>query len=81
MKELTQENKSHNNRQDLESNANNILAELDLVEERAGRLFGYEFKFKTKRIKAPKTWVETYPHADFLQISRDNYLPFLTEQI
>ena len=56
-------------------------AELDLVEERAGRLFGYEFKFKTKGIKAPKAWLETYPHAEFLQINRDNYFSFLTEQL
>lgn len=56
-------------------------AELDLVEERGGRLFGYEFKFTPKRKKAPKTWIDAYPNAEYLQVNRENYLSFLTEAI
>lgn len=53
-------------------------AELDLVEERDGKLFGFEFKFNAKKVKAPKTWLETYPNATFKFINLDNYLNFVT---
>lgn len=56
-------------------------AELDLVEERAGQLFGYEFKYKPKKIKVPKTWKETYPDATCFQVNRNNYFSFLTEEM
>ena len=52
--------------------------EIDLVEEREGRLFGYEFKWRKKNIKAPKDWLEKYPESSFEVISKDNYLPFIT---
>lgn len=48
--------------------------EVDLVEERDGRLFGYEFKWsQTKPSSAPKKWAETYPEASFSVIHPDNY--------
>jgi len=34
--------------------------EIDLVEERDGKLFGYELKWKDKTTTAPKEWFETY---------------------
>lgn len=52
--------------------------EIDLVEEREGRLFGYEFKWRKKNIKAPKDWLKKYPESSFEVISKDNYLPFIT---
>jgi len=51
--------------------------EVDWVEEREGRLFGYEFKWDTVA-KAPKLWLETYPEASFESINSSNYLPFVT---
>lgn len=52
--------------------------EIDLVEEREGKLFGYEFKYRDgKKIKAPKDWIETYEEAEFEVISKDNYLEFI----
>jgi predicted AAA+ superfamily ATPase len=51
--------------------------EIDLVEERDGNLFGFEFKWKNKKITAPKLWSETYPYAKFEVISQDNYQQFL----
>ena len=50
--------------------------EIDLIEEREGKLFGYEFKYN-KTAKAPKAWKETYPEASFEVINKDNYLDFL----
>ncbi|HEX4840270.1 MAG TPA: ATP-binding protein [Rhabdochlamydiaceae bacterium] len=51
--------------------------EMDWVEEREGKLFGYEFKWG-KSEKAPRLWKETYPEASFECINRENYLPFIT---
>ncbi|MBL7797361.1 MAG: ATP-binding protein [Saprospiraceae bacterium] len=52
-------------------------AELDYVEERAGQLLGFEFKWKNTRAKAPATWFETYPQSTFECIHRDNFLEFV----
>jgi len=52
--------------------------EVDLVEEREGRLLGYEFKWSEKKKgKKPKDWLKTYSNADFQTINRDNYLEFI----
>lgn len=50
--------------------------EIDLIEEREGKLFGYEFKY-SKIAKEPKAWKETYPQASFEVINKDNYLDFV----
>ena len=52
--------------------------EIDLVEERGGKLFGYEFKWSSqKRVAAPTSWLTTYPEAEFKVITPDNYLDFI----
>jgi len=51
--------------------------ELDWVEEREGRLFGFEFKWGRAAAKAPKLWQETYPEAAYQCITQDNYLKFI----
>lgn len=51
--------------------------EIDLVEERDGKLFGYEFKYGDKKVKAPKDWLETYNNAEFSVINKENYLDFI----
>lgn len=53
-------------------------AELDLVEEEGGKLRGFEFKYRPKKAKAPKTWMETYPNATFDCIHSDNFLEFVS---
>lgn len=50
--------------------------EIDWIEERDGKLFGYEFKWKDKPMKAPKDWTENYPESVFQVVSPDNYLDF-----
>ncbi len=52
-------------------------AELDYVEEEAGRLRGYEFKYGGKSPKAPASWGETYPASGFAFVNRDNWLNFV----
>jgi len=52
--------------------------EIDLVEERDGKLFGYEIKWSAdKTPKAPKVWLETYNNASYEVINQDNYLDFI----
>jgi predicted AAA+ superfamily ATPase len=52
--------------------------EIDLIEEREGKLFGYEFKWGKRSLKPPKEWGETYPDSEFAIISQENYLEFIT---
>lgn len=53
--------------------------EIDLVEEREGKLFGFEFKWsKLKKTKPPKNWKITYPESEFKIIHKDNYHEFVT---
>lgn len=50
--------------------------EIDLVEEREGKLFGYEFKWAGKE-KIPKDWLKTYGNAEFKIVDKENYLEFI----
>jgi len=51
--------------------------EIDLVEEREGKLFGYEFKYGSKKVKPPKLWLKTYSNAAWQIVNRDNFLSFV----
>jgi hypothetical protein len=51
--------------------------EIDLIEERGGKLFGYEVKWKNKTIKKPKEWLETYANSSFEVVNSENYAKFL----
>lgn len=54
--------------------------EVDWVEMRGGKLFGYEFKWDAnKKSKNKTSWLSAYPkEAEFETINRDNYIKFLT---
>lgn len=52
--------------------------EIDWVEEREGKLFGYEFKWGSGDASAPKEWRATYPESTFMTIHRENYLDFIS---
>ncbi len=51
--------------------------ELDFVEEREGRLFGYEMKWGKANVKPPTEWQAAYPEAAFALVNRENYLQFI----
>jgi predicted AAA+ superfamily ATPase len=51
--------------------------EIDLVEERGGRLYGYEIKWKKIPKNAPRDWLVNYPNAGFEVIYKENYLKFI----
>ena len=68
----------------LEKPANNYFwrthdqKEIDFVEEREGKLSGYEIKWKKVRGRPIKTWLENYKNATYETITRDNYFNFIT---
>jgi len=51
--------------------------EIDLIEEQAGKLSGYEIKWKRVRARVPKDWHEFYPDASLEVIHRENYLNYI----
>ena len=51
--------------------------EIDLVEERDGNLFGYEFKYSSKKPKPPTAWRNAYENAEYKVISPENFLEFV----
>lgn len=53
--------------------------EVDLIEEEAGKLAGFEFKYTHKRVRPPKSWLESYQNSTYQVIDRDNYLEFITD--
>jgi len=52
--------------------------EIDLIEERGGKLFAYEFKWGKKAVKAPEGWLETYKNSSYKVINQENYLSFVS---
>lgn len=52
--------------------------EIDLIEERQGKLYAYEFKYSDQKAKIPRVWKTAYPESETAIISRGNYLEFLT---
>lgn len=52
--------------------------EIDLVEERDGKLFAFEFKWSTKKTKAPLDFLNNYSNSVYQEINQENYLSFIT---
>lgn len=52
--------------------------EIDLIEERGGKLTGFEMKWGRAQAKKPKAFLESYRGSTYKIINRDNYLEFIT---
>lgn len=53
--------------------------ELDWVEDRGGKLYGFEFKWGADKFpKVPPAWARTYPDAMYSVINPSNYLQWIT---
>lgn len=52
-------------------------AELDYVEQGAGKLSGFEIKWGDKISNVPKSWIQNYPESDFETINRKNFQDFV----
>ncbi len=52
--------------------------EIDLIEEREGKLYGYEVKWNSKaKAKKPADWLRSYSNAQFEIINNENYQKFI----
>ena len=52
--------------------------EIDYIEEYAGKLFAYEFKWNPKaKVKFPKLFSDAYPESIFNAINSENYSEFI----
>ncbi|MBU1121217.1 MAG: ATP-binding protein [Candidatus Omnitrophota bacterium] len=51
--------------------------EIDWIEEREGKLYGFEFKFSKEKVTFPKDFIEAYPSCNLDIINQKNYLPFI----
>ncbi|PKN01117.1 MAG: hypothetical protein CVU77_06480 [Elusimicrobia bacterium HGW-Elusimicrobia-1] len=53
--------------------------EIDLVEERGGKLYGYEIKWSpAKKPRVPREWAETYKGAKYEVVTKDNFAGFVS---
>ncbi|MGI6347792.1 MAG: ATP-binding protein [Patescibacteria group bacterium] len=51
--------------------------EIDLIEERDGKLLAYEIKWSKEKVSPPKDFVENYKNSEYQVINKDNYLGFI----
>ncbi|MFZ2969803.1 MAG: DUF4143 domain-containing protein, partial [Minisyncoccia bacterium] len=50
--------------------------EIDLIEERAGKLYGYEAKWSKAKTKKPAEWLRAYSNSQFETVNNKNYQKF-----
>lgn len=55
--------------------------EVDWVEEKDGRLSGYEIKWRFRKGEPPAAWSRAYPDSDFRVIHHENYREWLEENV
>ena len=53
--------------------------EIDLIEDRGGKLYAFEFKYGSAKVKAPKQWLNAYPDSEFEIVTPENFIEFLVE--
>lgn len=53
--------------------------EIDLIEEKGGKLYAYEFKYKETKTKPPGEFLKTYKGSSFKVINSESYIEFVTE--
>lgn len=52
--------------------------EVDFVEEREGKLFGFEFKYSFTKGRISKDFLKAYPESELSVVTSENYLDFIT---
>ena len=53
--------------------------EIDLIEERAGKLYGYEVKWNKVKVKKPLDWLKVYDNSQYEIVNNENYQNFIYE--
>jgi len=51
--------------------------EIDLIEEREGKLYGYEIKWSKSKAKKPADWLNAYSNSQFEIVNNENYQNFI----
>jgi len=51
--------------------------EIDWIEEKAGHLDGFEFKWGNKLPKPPSDWQDTYPESTYSVVNQENFEEFI----
>ncbi len=51
--------------------------EIDLIEEREGKLYGYEVKWSKPSGRKPADWLRTYSNSQFEIVNNENYQKFI----
>jgi predicted AAA+ superfamily ATPase len=51
--------------------------EIDYLEERNGKIYAFEFKWKKDNVNPPKTFLEAYENSEFEVVSKNNYQKFV----
>lgn len=52
--------------------------EIDLIEEKAGVITGFECKWSKNKVKIPQEFLDTYQNSKYQIITPENYLDFIT---
>ncbi len=52
--------------------------EIDLIEDRGGKLYAYEMKYSQNKSRIPAAFKKSYPDASYEVINKNNYLSFIT---
>jgi len=55
--------------------------EIDFIEEREGRLVGWEVKWAEQKYKTPNDWAKTYPKANISLVNKDNILEIFRSKV
>lgn len=51
--------------------------EIDLIEERAGKLMAYEVKWQKKSLKTPDDFLMAYQNSEFISVNKENFQDYL----
>ncbi len=52
--------------------------EVDFIEERGGKIYGFEFKYNKEKIPKNNNFLDIYPEANLRIINKNNFFDFLT---
>lgn len=53
--------------------------EIDLIKEKNGKIYAFEFKWSSSKIKIPEKFKNTYKNSNFTLVNKENYLDILTK--
>lgn len=76
--ERVKHNSNHNQSRNIYFWRTHQQKEIDYIEEYAGRIKGFEFKWKKNKFTKPKEFLTAYKNSEIELINRENYQAFLS---